>query len=1055
MHPKRREIATRARQTGTGDNGGVGTPAFVGRQDVLGRMSRVLDEACAGIGRLVLVSGEPGVGKTRLALEVLAEADRRGARSAVGACWEGAGAPGLWPWVQVLRSLRADLDEDREALALLLDGNEPGAPTEFHVFEAILQLLDRLCADRPLVVLLDDLQWADGASLSLMGFLHQHAVHLPLLIVGTYRTDEVARTGDPEQLAVADLAQKAVAIPLRGLDNDAIRDLRGNLGATTSTAEAEHLRRLTGGNPFFVIESVAFDDPTASLGVRRAIDRRIGALGEREREVLTVASLIGREAPDELVARVIGDAGGAAAAFGEIERTGLMRADDGQHVFEHDLVRESLRDALSSDDRRALYARIVRAADAQGDSTRLLPAQLAWLATQAVPDIPPSEAVALLESAAHHASAGLTHEAAARHLDEAAALAEDADERTRLVLASGDAHHRAGSLGLARDRFSSLLDAPQVEVRARALLGLHQLGDPAAVGERSDLLQRLDAFDDELCDVALRAEVLAARSRSRSHLLSADRSEAASMAAEALHLARSDGSDATVSSCLLAYHDAIWEPGKERERQALAEDLVGIGRRLADPAVEAQGLLLRMVAEIELGDPTFLATHRRFDEIAEASRSARLRFLAASRRGTVAALRADLAAAQVEIDAARALGERIGEPDAVGMWCDQRWQLARHAGDHGAIVELIETLRLAGDPHWMVYEVVSAADRGDADRARQHREDVIALGERWPRWAARLWDVITAQLAALEQDGPRIADLVERLEPDAGSWAVLGGGVLVHGPVAYWLGRLEAARGDRDRALTWFTEAETAAHRLDAPLWWLEARADRLIAQNAVGTADEAEIASTVAAARDLGLQPIIDRLQALAPTAPSSRNVFRRDRDVWTLAFDGVEIRLPDAKGLRDLRTLLANPGVEVPATSLATESYISADRAPVLDARAKAEYRRRLDDIDRELDRAAVRGDAARAAGLEDEREALLAELRKAAGLGGRDRSTNDHRERIRKAVTARIRDTLRRLDDRHPELAGHLRTSVRTGASCVYAPASPTKWDVGPAPSLEADG
>jgi hypothetical protein len=161
---------------------------------------------------------------------------------------------------------------------------------------------------------------------------------------------------------------------------------------------------------------------------------------------------------------------------------------------------------------------------------------------------------------------------------------------------------------------------------------------------------------------------------------------------------------------------------------------------------------------------------------------------------------------------------------------------------------------------------------------------------------------------------------------------------------------------------------------------------------------------------------------------------------------FDGVEARMTDAKGLRDLHTLLANPRVEVPATSLVTDAYVSTDIDPVLDARAKVVYRRRLDDLDRELDRAAARGDVGRAETLEKERQALLDELRRAVGLGGRDRGINNDRERLRKTVTARIRDTMRRLDDRHPALGAHLRTSVHTGAVCVYAPAEPVSWDLG---------
>jgi hypothetical protein len=364
------------------------------------------------------------------------------------------------------------------------------------------------------------------------------------------------------------------------------------------------------------------------------------------------------------------------------------------------------------------------------------------------------------------------------------------------------------------------------------------------------------------------------------------------------------------------------------------------------------------------------------------------------------------------------------------------------------MAELLATLREMGDPHWMVYDAMVAADLGDVDRARGLAPEIAAFGHRWPRWAARLWDALSVTLAILENDAPRLADLVGRLERDAGHWAVLGGGVLVHGPVCLLLGRLEAALGNRDRALSWSTEAEAAAQRLGANLWLLEARADRLAWQHAMGTADTTEIAATMSLAMDRGLRPIVERLRAFTPTTRmSAANVFRRDRDVWTLVFDGVEARLPDAKGLRDLRTLLANPHVEIPATSLVTDIFVSADAPPALDSRAKLVYRRRLDDLDRQLDRAAIRGDAGRAETLEKERQALLGELRRAAGLGGRDRAVNSDREKLRKTVTARIRDTLRRLDDRHPTLAGHLRASVRTGAVCMYAPAEPVSWELGP--------
>jgi hypothetical protein len=1060
----RREITSRAREIRTGDNDRMSTPGLVGREEPLGRLSRALDETISGIGRLVLISGEPGVGKTRLALEALDSAARRGARTAVGACWDGGGAPGLWPWVQVLRSLRAEIEpghwdratqSGRGAVTRLLDADDSDDPTEFHLLEAILQLLTAVCEERPFVVVLDDLQWADPPSVELMEFLHRHAVHLPFLMIGTYRVDELGRLDHPVRDRLADLAQKAVTIPLAGLDNDGIRAVRAQFGVTTSTAEAEHLRRLTGGNPFFVIESVAFTEPTESLGVRRAVDRRVDALDEVDRRVLTVGSLVGREVGDPLLAVVVGD--GTDAALAAVEQAGLMVAEDGRHVFVHDLVRETMRDRLSSAERRELEATIVDAADDPVVRDVLLPAQLAWLAVDAVPMVDARRAVRLLEDAAADALARLTFEEAGRHLEAAADLAADTGARARLTLESAHAYERAGALGQARDRYSSLTRADEVETRARALLGLHRLGDRAALGGRSEVVRMLDEIDAELsrtADTRLRAQVLAARARSRSHLLDEDRTDAVTMAEQALELARSGDDEGTIESCVLAYHDALWAAGTERERGELGDELAAAGRARSDASLEAQGLLLRMVSEIERGDGAYRATHRRFDAVAEASRSPRLQFVAASRRGAIAALRADLGNARREIDAAKELGERIGEPDAVGMWCDQRWQVARHAGDTDTIAELLATLRDMGDPHWLVYEAMVAADLGDVERARWVKPQALELGRRWPRWAARLWDAFNTDLAILERDDTAIAELLERLEPDAGHWAVLGGGVIVHGPVSLRLGRLEAARGHWESALEWAVEAESEAVRLDAVLWQLEAATDRLTAQHSLGAVDDHEVTSLLASVSERGLDPLAGRLQPLtSPSATQPANAFRLDGDVWTLGFAGVEVLMPDAKGLRDLHTLLANPGVDVPATALATDAVVSSDAPPVLDARAKEAYRRRLDDLDEALDRAGRRGDAAKAEVLEHERQALIVELRRATGLGGRDRTMHSDRERIRKTVTARIRDTLRRLDDRHPALSAHLRASVRTGALCTYAPSEPPRWDLGP--SMREEG
>src|SRR5262249_55989280 len=156
------------------------------------------------------------------------------------------------------------------------------------------------------------------------------------------------------------------------------------------------------------------------------------------------------------------------------------------------------------------------------------------------------------------------------------------------------------------------------------------------------------------------------------------------------------------------------------------------------------------------------------------------------------------------------------------------------------------------------------AETGDLDRVRRYGSDVDALGRRWPRWGARLWDTFSSLVAILENDHARIAGLITRMEPDADHWAVLGGGRPLDGPPPPRLGRLEAARENWARAESWSTRAEEAARRLDAQLWLVEARADRLAAQHAMGGVAEIELAATIALARRLGLAPIVDRLQAL-----------------------------------------------------------------------------------------------------------------------------------------------------------------------------------------------
>ncbi|MBO0773775.1 MAG: ATPase, partial [Actinobacteria bacterium] len=195
-------------------------------------------------------------------------------------------------------------------------------------------------------------------------------------------------------------------------------------------------------------------------------------------------------------------------------------------------------------------------------------------------------------------------------------------------------------------------------------------------------------------------------------------------------------------------------------------------------------------------------------------------------------------------------------------------------------------------------------------------------------------------------------------------------------------------------------------------------------------------------------------------PAEASPAAVFRRETDVWQLAYQGREVRLRDSKGLRDIAILLARPGSAVAALDLAAvppggparpgrpepgELHQPADTGELLDPQARQAYRQRLRELAEEADQADAAADAGRSAKIAAEREFLVAALTEAYGLGGRVRRAGSPAERARTAVTARIKDAIRRIGAAHPALGRHLSRSVRTGTFCSYEPEQPVSWQL----------
>jgi len=597
-------------------------------------------------------------------------------------------------------------------------------------------------------------------------------------------------------------------------------------------------------------------------------------------------------------------------------------------------------------------------------------------------------------------------------------------------------------------------------------LGLHALGDSldadrAPIELVDEAYARLNAARP--ADAALAARLAAAASQARTHHLGEDRAYAEQLSARAVDLARRSADDDALGFCLLAQHDALWRPGTASARVAIANEMSVVAHRSRNRELELQAALLRVIGLLEQGDAHGLDQHAAFIDAAERSGLVRFRYLAVSRRGAISMLQGNFAQARQDIDEAMTLGQQIGEVDAFSVWADQLWELERLQGHTLESARLIGRLTAEGVPHAPILESMLALDRGDPTLARARLAEIEAIGERWPRWAATMWLAFRAELSAATRDADLLAGTRVAVAPLLEDWVVLGGAVVVHGPMAYWAALLDHAEQRWDDAISTFELAHRSAERLGARPWSIQAELGLAECLLQRGTPVDVARANSLlnkveSAASELGMSGVLRRVRGareiVSPSAPAAPvcpdNVWRFDGQVWTLGFVGRTINLPDAKGLHDLRQLLDHPGATIAAAQLISACDPAAELAPhgtgadpMIDEQARVAYRNRLEELEHAIDEALSKHHDDRARALDREREALVRELRAATGLGGRRRRLGDETERARKTVSARIRDALRHLDGRHPELAEHLRRSISMGASCCYQPAESIRW------------
>ena len=346
---------------------------LLGREAPLARVSELMASLGASGPRVVSVLGEPGVGKTRFVQEALREAAERGLSSVVGQCHEGDVAPALWPWAQVVRAVAVDVLDADPLLAPLLDDAAPvdTGSGSLRLFDAVASLLHRSAQDRGgLVVVLEDVHWADATSLQLLAHLAERPTPAPLLLLTTRRSTE--EHSSPQMLDTLAVLARAGAERLRldGLERPEVGHLLGRLLGRDELPEdlVRLVDEATSGNSFFIEEYARLlqtqDDLTGADrlpvpdGVRDVIGQRVTRLPEPAQTLLRAASVLGRDVePTDAAALAEQSLDEALDHLDLALASGLLRERGGGYTFAHALTREALYADLSAARRIRLHAR--------------------------------------------------------------------------------------------------------------------------------------------------------------------------------------------------------------------------------------------------------------------------------------------------------------------------------------------------------------------------------------------------------------------------------------------------------------------------------------------------------------------------------------------------------------------------------------------------------------------------------------------------------------------------------------------------------------------------
>jgi len=798
---------------------------FVGRNDALANLTAAWASLAHGGVAVSLVVGEPGIGKSRLAAHFAAEVHAGGAAVLAGRAERELDEP-YAPLVDALGTDAPELRESWDAQAGRL-----------RLHEALTEALEHAAAGRRLLLVLDDMHWADAATLGFLRHLAGRGAAVPVLVLATSRPDSHATLAHELE---------AVEVELAGLTLDETEAL------VAGRADAGRLRQRTGGNPFFVealLDAGAADELPA--GVAELVTARVASLGEGVRSVLQAAAILGREFEVELAAVVAGhsldETLAALDAAAGARLLARVSEDGGRAAFVHALVEEALVQAMPAGERARLHEHALAALEACGSDDAIVAA--ARHALEAAPLVPAERLAPLVEAAAGALARAYAAADAAELVARALAQARAPAPRVRLECAHGEALTQADRPDEARQAFERAASGARRlgdgTLLARAALGLGGAGVTIGAvdqGRVTLLTEALEMLPPEQAELGARL-----RSRLAMELVyDSDRARRDRLAADAVMTARSTRDPRTIAAALGARHVILWGPDDTPERLELADEMLALAHRAEDAVLELQARTWRIVDLDELGDGAGLEAEldAYADTVARNGLSVYAWWVPAwrSARAYLAGRGRDAARLQRRaVELGRRAGDRNVDFASILHWVVPIVDDRLEDVDSDLLRERIRTSPVSWAYRSMYTWALAAVGEEAEARRELAAQRAGGVPGSWPRdmnWLSAAKEL--SEAAVLLDDRMLGAELTTLLEPFADRVAGSVRGLLSYGSVAGALGRLAALAGDRAAATARYRQAIELEERAGASIWATHHRLRLAETLQADGEADAA-----------------------------------------------------------------------------------------------------------------------------------------------------------------------------------------------------------------------